>query len=195
MAVLGYVLEWDAGANAWATHQTPSGTTATSTGLTGGYTYQYRVAAQNKYGVGPVSAVLAVVAAQAPATPAAPTTSSVTAYVKIEWAAPFANYAVIDAYRVEIIDGTGNYIEVPAVCDGSDAAVMANLYCLVPMTAFWTAPFNLPQGTTVTAKVYAHNERGWSNASPANAVGSVVEVVPHQMAAPTRGAGTSDTAI
>jgi hypothetical protein len=195
VAVAGYVLEWDAGAATWSTHQTPTGTSAVSTGLAGGVTYQYRVAAENKYGVGPYSDVLSVVAAQAPAAPDAPTTTLETSYIKIAWTAPFANYAAIDAFAITIIDGTGAYVEETSVCDGSDATVQANRYCLVPMTALWAAPFSLAQGTTVTAKVAAHNERGWGAESAANTAGAPVEVVPHQMPAPTRGSSTSDTAI
>jgi hypothetical protein len=144
VAVLGYVLEWDAGANTWATHQSVAGTTAVSSGLTGGYTYQYRVAAQNKYGVGPYSDHLSIVAAQPPAAPGAPTSTLETSYIKIAWVAPFANHAAIDAYRITIIDSNGDYIEVTSVCDGADAVVVANRYCLVPMTALWVAPFSLP---------------------------------------------------
>lgn len=63
------------------------------------------------------------------------------------------------------------------------------------MTSLWAAPFSLAQGAIVQAQVLAHNDRGWSGASAANTAGAAVEVVPHQMAAVTRGSSTSDTAV
>lgn len=195
MVITGYVLEWDQGGGAWATHLTPSTTSATSTGLTGGTVYQYRVSAVNKYGTGPASPALSALAAQAPDVPAAPTTTPETIYVKVAWAAPSSNHAAIDAYQILVATSTGDFVEDTATCDGASASVRDALYCLIPMTALWTAPFNLPQGAVVRAKVQAHNDRGWSGLSAANSAGAGVETVPLPMAAPTRGSSTSDTAV
>lgn len=63
------------------------------------------------------------------------------------------------------------------------------------MTSLWAAPFSLAQGAIVKAQIRARNDRGWSGTSSANTVGAAVEVVPHKMAAVTRGSGTSDTAV
>jgi len=98
VAISDYVLEWDAGSGSWATHLTTGTTSATSSSLTGGGTYAYRVAARNKYGAGPYSAEISVLAAEAPDTPSAATTAGETIYVKISWAAPASNHATIDAY-------------------------------------------------------------------------------------------------
>jgi hypothetical protein len=179
LSVTNYVLEWDAGSGSWGTHLTTTSTSATSTGLSGGTLYQYRVAAANKHGTGPVSPALAVVAAQAPSTPAAPTTASETIYVKVAWSAPSANHAAIDAYQILIADGAGGLVEDTANCDGAEPSVRDALYCLIPMTALWAPPFSLPQGALVAAQVKARNERGWSGTSPANSAGADVEAVPH----------------
>lgn len=122
--------------------------------------------------------MLSLVAAQPPAIPAAPASTLETSYIKIAWTEPFNNYAAIDAYRITIVDSNGDYIEDTSTCDGSDPIVRANRYCLVPMTALWAAPFSLPQGTVVTAKINARNERGWSLTSPAGGT-APVEVIPH----------------
>ena len=47
------------------------------------------------------------------------------------------------------------------------------------MTTLWDTPFSLPAGTVVTAKVKAHNERGWGAESSVN-VGAtpIVQTVP-----------------
>ena len=36
------------------------------------------------------------------------------------------------------------------------------------MSTLWETPFSLPAGTVVTAKVKAHNERGWGSESSTN---------------------------
>jgi large repetitive protein len=193
--VTGYVVEWDAGGSAWATHLTTASTGATSAGLTAGTLYSYRVAAINKLGTGPFSPALAAYAAQAPEAPAAPATSLETIYVKIAWAAPTDNFDAITAYQVLIADGAGDFAERTSVCDGSQPATVSALSCLVPMTALWAAPFSLAQGAPLLATVRALNGRGWSAMSPANPPAALVETVPHAPAAPTRGVGTTDTAI
>ena len=197
VAITDYVLEWDAGAGtgSWATHLTTGSTSATSTGLTGGVTYAYRVAARNKYGAGAYSPETSVLAAEAPDAPGPATTVGETIYVKISWTAPADNHATIDAYQILIADSTGAFVEDTASCDGSTSAVVSGLQCLIPMTSLWAAPFSLPQGATVQAQILAHNDRGWSGASTANSAGAEVEVVPHQMAAVARGSATSDTAV
>jgi predicted phage tail protein len=145
LSVTNYVLEWDAGTGNWGTHITTSTTSATSTGLAGGTTYAYRVAAINKHGTGPASSVpLSIVAAQAPDAPTAPATQSETVYVKISWTAPSSNYRDITQYEITIADSSGAYIQDTSTCDGSTTAVLTNRECLIPMTALWAAPFTLP---------------------------------------------------
>ena len=101
VSITNYVVEWlPPGASSWATHVTTTALTATSTGLSGGQTYQYRVYAQNKYGFGPVSDVLSAVPAEAPAAPAAPLSTQTSVYVKVAWTAPADNFSPIDAYEV-----------------------------------------------------------------------------------------------
>jgi hypothetical protein len=63
VSVSGYVLSSAEGAGAYSTHSTPTATAVTTTGLTGGVQYHYRVAAQNKYGIGTFSTSVSVVAA------------------------------------------------------------------------------------------------------------------------------------
>jgi len=157
VVISNYVLEWDGGAGdgTWTTLLTTTSTGATSTGLTGGVAYQYRVAAVNKHGTGPPSTAISRVAAQAPDTPEAPVTSLETVYVRVEWAAPAANAAPIGAYQIWIADSAGDFVEDTATCDGAEPAVRDALRCLIPMTALWAAPFSLPQGTLVRAKVRA----------------------------------------
>ena len=60
----------------------------------------------------------------------------------------------------------------------------------MPMSSFWASPFYLEALDSVSAKVLAHNERGWSAESTAGA-GATVETVPVQMTAPTEASTSS----
>jgi Fibronectin type III domain len=59
------------------------------------------------------------------------------------------------------------------------------------MTTFTSAPFNLPAGTLIQAKVRAHNKIGWSDFSDLNTAGILAQTPPTQMSAPTRNASTT----
>jgi hypothetical protein len=52
--------------------------------------------------------------------------------------------------------------------------IVANHFCTVLMSQFWTARFNNIVGDLVQAKVIAINERGSSLVSDANSVGAHV---------------------
>jgi hypothetical protein len=80
----------------------------------------------------------------------APVTTAVsTSYAKIIFVAPANNGASITAYKI-LIGPT--FVENTQYCDGSDATIKANLYCLIPMTVF-SSTYGLSQGTLITAKV------------------------------------------
>jgi len=129
---------------------------------------------------------------------AAPTTTiSGATNVRVAWTAADGNSAVLDAYQVWILasDGT-TFAEDSVYCGGANTlTTLISNYCDIPLTALRAAPFNLAQGTQVIAKVRAHNGIGWAEFSDqsANASSAAVEVEPHAMAAPTRGAATSTT--
>lgn len=120
------------------------------------------------------------------------TTSASSVYAKIAWVAPEDNGAAITAYRVVIQQGDGTMTEESTYCAGSDATVMANLHCRVPMAVLRAAPYSLSQGTTVVAQGEAYNLKGWSTISVANTGGAVVETEPVAPGAPTRVEATTD---
>jgi len=67
---------------------------------------------------------------------AAPTTSvdSATGEVLIDWVAPFDGGDTIDYYFIEVVDSSGSTWTEDAVnCDGTDATIIANLQCSIPM--------------------------------------------------------------
>jgi hypothetical protein len=192
-----YNVEWDQGTATWVSLSNVVSPTSfyTKTGLTGGTTYQFRVYAVNKYGNGATSLTTSIKAGQAPAVPSPPTTSVPTnsVYLEIAWTAPTANNFAIDMYEVKIKKSDATYNIDLTYCDGSSSTVVANLNCLIPMTVLRAAPYNLVYGDAIKAQVQAHNERGWSGFSADSTTFATVQTEPTAMAAPARGASTSET--
>mmetsp|Transcript_9441 Transcript_9441/g.8978 ORF Transcript_9441/g.8978 Transcript_9441/m.8978 type:complete len:172 (+) Transcript_9441:3827-4342(+) len=64
------------------------------------------------------------------------------------------------------------------------------------MSTLWDSPYSLAAGTVITAKVLAHNARGWGGESAPNAGPTpIVETVPDQMSPLTSGSLTSHNKI
>ena len=83
--------------------------------------------------------------------------------VRITWAAPSENGSPISAYEVKILSSTPDtYFESLGECDGSDSAVMTNLFCDVAMSTLAAAPFGLSRGDAIVAIGRAGNLVGWS---------------------------------
>jgi hypothetical protein len=78
-------------------------------------------------------------------------------------------------------------------CDGSQASVVSNLYCYVPMARFREVGFfDMIKNDLIVAKVRAYNLRGWAASySTANTVGTLVETEPVAVSAPTRASATT----
>jgi hypothetical protein len=135
-----------------------------------------------------------VVAASTPDAPTAPTTSIENEFVRIVWNEPSANSAALDGYEVFIAQADGTFLLESTYCDGfTSAAVLADHYCLVPMTVLNGATYGLPLGDIVRAKVRAHNAYGYSAESPVNSAGVSVQTAPAQVQGLVSGSTTSPT--
>lgn len=120
-------------------------TYAVTLSITIGETYLFRYKAKNIHGWSPWSDELALVAASVPTKiePAAVTFNEATD-VRISWTLPAdAGGVPVTEYTIGILTSGGVAYEVDPSCDGADATVMANLFCLVPMASLRAAPFNL----------------------------------------------------
>jgi len=74
-------------------------------------------------------------------------------YAKIAWAQPAINGAAITAYKIVIRQSDAStYTESTTYCDGSDATILGQKFCLVPMTALGSSPYSLALGTLVVAR-------------------------------------------
>ena len=159
-----------------------SGITSTgyiATGLTPGVTYSFKVAAKNGYGVGDYSEPVAVLAAQRPDTPVAPTTTIYGNYdVKISWPEPFTGGSPITGYTILIrMYDEISFAEDPVNCDGTDPVIIAQQFCLVPISALKSLPYELEWDTGVYANVQAYNSYGYSGISPTGN-GAIITTVP-----------------
>lgn len=110
--------------------------------------------------------------------------------ISITWAAPGERGDAITSYTVEIQGASASWAAETAYCGGSTA-----LSCTVPMSVVTAAPYLLTQGDLVAVRVSAANSYGSGAASPATSTGALVALVPHTMAAPTRGSATSTSQI
>lgn len=63
-------------------------------------------------------------------------------------------------------------------CNGASSTVIANMYCLVPMSTLSSSPYNLTYGTLVVAQVQAYNADGWGPLSPSNTAGATILTAP-----------------
>jgi hypothetical protein len=137
-----------------------------------------------------------IVAASTPDAPSTPVTSIENIYVKIDWNAPASNSAPIDGYYVYIAKSDGVFVQETVYCNGFvSAAVLADSYCLVPMSTLIAAPYSLTRGTIIRAKVKAHNEYGDSLESAANSAGEKIQTGPTTVANLVSGSGTSETQV
>ncbi len=77
----------------------------------------------------------------------APTTSiQALTFVRIAWAAAYANSDPLDVYEVLVETASGTYEVEPSSCDGNGlqrAQILTNNHCDIPLTALRGAPFNL----------------------------------------------------
>ena len=71
-------------------------------------------------------------------------------------------------YKVEIMQAGGSvFTENKADCDGASPSVILAAGCKVPISSLLAAPYNLPWGSSIYAKVTAINIVGSSLASNA----------------------------
>lgn len=86
--------------------------------------------------------------------------------VVVSWTAPWNGGSQITKYLIEFkyIDGTLFGSELTS-CDGSMATAVMARTCTIPSYKFTEAPFNLPWGSSIYAKITAINVRGNSETS------------------------------
>lgn len=138
-------------------------TTYTATSLTPGTTYKFKVQARNAFGFSDFSDPVSILAASKPSKPSAPTTAwdDSTDLVTVTWSEPATNGAQIDSYSIYIRhDDSLSYSLELTQCDGTEASIISSQTCTISSSVLIVAPFNLPWGASIYAKVLATNSKG-----------------------------------
>jgi cellulose 1,4-beta-cellobiosidase len=121
-------------------------TTYIAIGLTQGTTYHFKIQSRNIFGYSLDSSSVSILAAQPP---------------DIDWTAPNDRGKAIDSYRISILQSDlVTYSLELNDCDGSKAEIVAATQCVIDVLVLRSAPFSLPWGSSVYAKVIAHNSYG-----------------------------------
>jgi len=89
----------------------------------------------------------------------------------VAWTEQVDNYWPVVEYEISVADSSGALQVDASLCDGSSASVIADLYCIIPMSSLTSAPYSLPVDRRVEFVVRARNARGWSPLSDRNAAG------------------------
>ena len=107
------------------------------------------------------------------------TTSITSTNVKIAFTDPSTNGSPILKYRVVIRQSDGvTFTEETNYCDASTSTIIADKYCLVPMTVLRSSPYSLAYSNLVVAQVQAYNSKGWGALSPSNTAGASIQTEP-----------------
>ena len=149
----------------------------TATSLIPGQTYKFKVQSRNSVGFSPFSNEVSILAAQPPSTPEAPTTVSSADQIVVAWKQPYNGGVAITQYSVTFrqVDGV-SFAPLEAYCDGSDADTIAQRVCYIPFTEFRNAPFELPWGASIYARVQATNIMGDSPVSASGNGGVITRI-------------------
>jgi hypothetical protein len=82
--------------------------------------------------------------------------------------APNSRGSAITAYKVKLVQYDGiSYAEETTQCEGSQSTVVEELSCAIPISTLKAAPYLLPWGSHVYAKIIATNAYGDSLESEA----------------------------
>ena len=131
----------------WVTIAHSSGLTYTSTGLTNGRAYQYRVLAHNAAGWGPASPTVSATPRTVPSAPRSLAAAPGVRQVTLSWQSPASNGgATVDSYAVQRWDGT-------------------KWITIVTLTGRVYTNTGLANGVTNQYRVIAHNAAGWGATS------------------------------
>lgn len=145
--VLTLHLEWDQGTGVWSSliggTSYSMHTTFTVTGLTPGNWYQFRYRAKNDFGWGIYSNPRSIQAATMPDKISTISTEVRGTNVRFNWVKPNIRGDDIHFYTILIMSKTGVYYEDTDNCDGTNAVILAQSWCEVPMLDLQANPYDL----------------------------------------------------
>jgi hypothetical protein len=106
---------------------------------------------------------------------------STTGGVKISWTAPADGSSTITSYSIEIKEkGTSTYTADLTDCNGANALVMTNRYCVIPMSTL-TSTYAYIFDDLVVVRAKAVNAKGSGSYSDDNSSGAKIRSIPITM--------------
>ena len=116
------------------------------------------------HGWGPYSIVSPILLAAVPDKVHTPSSTTNTGTnVVVTWTAPSSDEgSKIVAYRIMFLQSNGVYSPDVVDCDGTNATVISNLQCTVPMISFISPPYSLAEGILIVVTVEGLNAVGYS---------------------------------
>jgi hypothetical protein len=157
--IISYNVQWDVGNNGLYPSTDvdlvgyisyyPGTSFIISSGIVAGQSYNFRIRAQNIYGLGVFSANIVTLTATGIPAKMSPATTAVTGTsVRVSWIAPYANSEPLTKYRVYLIahDGSENLESVN--CDAYSgtapaSTIFSQQYCDIPTATLTGAPYSL----------------------------------------------------
>jgi hypothetical protein len=107
---------------------------------------------------------------------------SSTGGVKISWTAPADGSSTITSYSIEIkVKGTSTYTADTTDCNGANALVMSNRYCVIPMSTLTSVTYGYIFDDLVVVRAKAVNAKGSGSYSDDNSSGAKIRSVPTTM--------------
>lgn len=126
------------------------------------------------------SNTVTILAAQIPAVPVAPVTTWSPDDVIITWVAPDNGGSAITSYTITIRESDlTTFTEDSVNCDGTNSGIVSALTCTIPVSVLKAAPYSLPWGADVYAKVLATNIYG-SSVDSAEGNGAMITTNPDE---------------
>ena len=177
--ILGYQLYWDAGTGVAdiALIETSSVSHLQSS-LTPGQPYIFKLRARNIYGYGDFSSEVTFTPVNVPATMEPVTTALNFPNIDLAFVEPDDSGSAILTYEIAFFDNAlGDYREVTALCDGSDAATIAAMSCSVPVSEL-ISQLGCARGEVVLARARASNSEGFGVFSSPNSSTAIIQTVP-----------------
>jgi hypothetical protein len=169
--ILDYTLSWDRADGTWEILEMYiQDLFYTAQGLDDGYMYSFKVQARNSHGPSAYSNTVSILSAQTPNKPEPPTTefegSQDYGNIIVRWVAPVSGGSPIIAYQITLRESDGvTFTEEMTYCDGQDSIITNNVQCTIPSSVLNSAPYTIPWGQSIYAKVAAINAYGYSETS------------------------------
>lgn len=99
--------------------------------------------------------------------------------IVVSWLEPSNGYSEITSYTIKLRQSDEITYTEAAECDGTEALIVSQRQCSIPITTLRAAPYSLEWGTIVYAQVSATNIKGASTASNAGSgAGGVIADAP-----------------